>query len=68
VDTDRDRDIALLEVQEENRKLVEEYYREKLGKRGMQNANQNSEGQPGGGAEGGAAGGAAGPATGEILP
>jgi len=38
VDTDRDRDIALLEIQTEHQKLVEEYYREKLGKRGMQNA------------------------------
>ena len=38
MDTDRDRDIALLEVQDENRKLVEEYYREKLGKRGKQSA------------------------------
>ncbi len=40
VDTDRDRDIALLEVQEENRKLVEEYYRMLLGKRGKQNGEQ----------------------------
>jgi hypothetical protein len=34
VDTDRDRDIALIEVQEENRLLIEEFMREKLGKRG----------------------------------
>jgi len=33
VDTDRDKDIAMVEVQEENRQLVEEFYREKLGNR-----------------------------------
>ena len=33
MDTDRDREIALLEIQAEHRKLVEECYREKLGKR-----------------------------------
>jgi hypothetical protein len=44
VDTDRERDIALLEVQEENRKLVEEFYRARLGKRAqrmMANAETN---------------------------
>jgi hypothetical protein len=34
VDTDRERDIALLEVQEENRLLIMEFMREKLGRRG----------------------------------
>jgi len=33
VDTDRDKDIAMVEVQEENRQLVEEFYREKLDSR-----------------------------------
>lgn len=35
MDTDRERDIALVEVQQENKELVEEFYREKMGKRGQ---------------------------------
>ena len=62
MDTDRDRDIALLEVQEENRKLVEEVMREKLGNRAqrMQNAQDRGTGSS---AQGETAGGAPGPAA-----
>jgi hypothetical protein len=44
VDTDRERDIAELEVHEENRKLVEEFYRARLGRR-AERMMQNGEGQ-----------------------
>lgn len=67
MDTDRERDIASLEVHEENRKLVEEFLLEKLGKRakyGQGRGNQNQ-----GAAEGGAEGGTpAGPPAGPTAP
>jgi hypothetical protein len=44
VDTDRDRDIALIEVQEENRLLIEEFMREKLGTRAEEMGVNNGEG------------------------
>lgn len=50
MDTDRDREIAHVEVQDENRKLVEEFMREKLGKRAQRMSNDSTRGaeNPGG--------------------
>lgn len=43
MDTDRDRDVYYVEVRQENKELVEEFMREKMGKRGK-HANQEQSG------------------------
>jgi hypothetical protein len=48
VDTDRDRDIALIEVQEENSLLIEEFMREKLGNRAKRMTDAAQEIKPAG--------------------